>query len=456
MAIVCKFGGTSAKDGQTLERVVDNIILADERRKVVVVSAQAGITDKLIKAGSQQYSNDGNPEDLLINVMEEYNRSASHFNLGDNFLKLHFDAMHRALANRVDGIQMYLDGVIPYGERFNAEILAAALRSRGANARVYYPEDIGMRTDGKFGGAKLLHDSYKKMEAALKAALSRGEIAVLPGFYGVDAQGRFTILGRGASDITGAHASYAVDAELYENWSDQNGILRAHPNVVEKPESIGNLTYREARELAISGANILHQDTLIPLISKGIRLNVRNTFNPSHPGTYIGPTKTPNGHAVEAVAHRTDFAVVYLEKIGIENEVGYTSRVTEIFARHGLSIERSPDDNDSLAFIVPQNKGENMGKIAAVAREIEDAGLVDKISIQYDRGLVCVVGEGMKDTPGVTAKVSGALAAANINIEMIVHGPSQRNITLGFHPDNVANAVRAIYSAYFGNSASAK
>lgn len=457
MVIVCKFGGTSAKDGPTLEHVIDKIILADERRRVTVVSAQAGVTDQLIAAAKEYHSHSEYPSYLLQSIKDRYTKSANHFNLGDNFLESHFDAMGRAISNRIDDLSRYIDGIIPYGERFNAEILAAALRSRGANAQVHYPENIGMVTDGKFGGAKLLNGSYQAMEAELKIALARGKVIVLPGFYGMDSQGNFTTLGRGASDITGSHAAHAVDADLYENWSDQNGILRAHPAVVENPESIRNLTYREARELAISGAKILHQDTLIPLISKGIPLNVRNTFNPSHPGTYIGPTKIRNGHAVEAVAHRTDFAVVYLEKIGIESEVGYTSRVTEIFARHGLSIERSPDDNDSLAFIVPQNRGENMGRIAAVAREIERAGLVDdRVKVQYDRGLVCVIGEGMKDTPGVTARVSGALASAGINIEMIIHGPSQRNITLGFHPNDVLNGVRAIYNAYFRNSAGAK
>ncbi|MBI2124328.1 aspartate kinase [Candidatus Pacearchaeota archaeon] len=361
--------------------------------------------------------------------------------------------MERALLNRVQDEYMYLDGFISYGEIINSHIATAALRKNGANARLYMPGDIGAVTDGKFGQARLLPSSYDSMKTALRAALARDELIVLPGFFAVDSLDRFTTLGRGASDIIGSHVAHAVDAEIYENWTDQNGILTAHPDVVENPQTIGRLTYREARELAISGAKILHQDTLSPLISKGIPLNVRNTFNPPHSGTYIGPTKEPNGHVVEGIAHKTDFAVIYLEKIGIEGEVGYLSRVTDIFARHGLPIERSPDSSDSLALIVPQNKGANKYKIKAVVREIEENGLVDsEVNVQYDRGLICVVGEGMRYASGVLAKVTGALASAGINIETCIQGPSQRNITLGLHPNDVHRAVRAIHNAYFGNS----
>lgn len=449
MVIVCKFGGTSTKDGQTLERVIDSIIIPNMERRVVVVSAPAGITNLLMQVGERYHSSGVYPRELVEQVKERYVLSATHLNVKESFLSPHFDSLEEAIKNFNPDRERYLDTIKPYGEIINAELLAAALIKKGINGICCRPENVGMIGEGNHGNAKILPESYQNIARALKPILEQtDQIVVFPGFYLIDKNGEFMTFSRGGSDLTGAILANALDAELYENWTDVNGIARADPKVIRKPRTIKRLTYQEARELAYSGAKVLHPDTLIPLIEKGIPLHVRNTLEPWKEGTYIGPSKLPNGHVVEGIAHKEGFTFVYVEKIGMNDEIGYLDRFVGIFADHGISIDQITTSVDSVSVALSNSTKE---KIEAAKKDILEKGLADRVNDDYDKALICVVGEGMRHTPGVLQRVSKSLARAGINIETVYQGPSERSIIFGIDQSYAKTATQALYNSYFGN-----
>ncbi len=458
MATIAKFGGTSAKDGPTLEHIVKNIILADPARRIVVISApgkrfseDTKVTDLLIQIGEKSYIS----KEYSAQLDELKNRFvgiADYFGSGHSFLDSAFHSLDDVIRSGSGIKEEYLDRIKPFGEMINSDILAEVIRRFGANAKVYRPENIGFFTDSNFGNAKLKEYSYKKISEALTSVLRKSdEIIVVPGFYGIDEFGKYATFSRGGSDLTGAILANALNAELYENWTDTDGIRRANPKIVEDAEVIERLTYREARELAYSGAEILHPDTLIPLIAKGIPLNVRNTFNLNKKGTYITQNKDANGHVVEGIAHKEGFALIHIEKTGMNDEVGYLHRLTKIFDNYKISIDQMTTSIDSVSIAVSANG--NGEKIKKMLKDISEEGLADAgaANVEYDKALVCVVGEGMRHTPGVLKRVSQALSANSINIETLYQGPSERSIIFGLIQENAKKAVRAIYDSYFRN-----
>lgn len=458
MVIVAKFGGTSVADGHSLEQVV-NIILANPNRGVNVLSGPGKrfeedikVTDLLIQIGTAAYGGRV-PVQFINDVKQRFTDITDYFHIDRSFLDPLFNSLDEAIRDLQEDKDQYLDGIKPYGEIILSEIAAEVLRKRGIDAQAYRPENIGMKTDGNFGRAKVKGTSYREIAEHLKPVLEGSKrVIIVPGFYGVDEHGRYTTFERGGSDLTGAILANALHAELYENWTDVDGIRRADPRVVENPETIPRMSYKEARELVYSGAEILHPDTLTLLIAKGIPLNVRNTFDPGKEGTYIVANKDASGNVVEGVIHKDGFTIIYVEQMGMNEQVGYLYKLTGAFAENGVSIDHLTTSVDSIAIAVAGGNG----KLEAVRNRIIELGLVgnpDGIDIAYGRSLVCVVGEGMRHTIGVLGGLSSALAVEGINIEAVFQGPSPRNIIFCVEQKDSVSAVRAIYNLYFPKQA---
>ena len=420
---VAKFGGTSVKDGKTIKHVVDNIILQNRRRRVVVLSApgkrsahDVKVTDLLLEAGDAYLSSHSYPRQLVARVRERFTDITDYFGIGSELLDPAFTALEVAIRKSDGNRSAYMDGIAPIGEIINAQIFAAVLRQRNIGAGCYTPENIGIFTDGNFGNAKLRDYSYAKIAESLMPLIEHSkEIIVVPGFYGVTENRRWTTFSRGGSDLTGAILANALDASRYENWTDTDGIRRVDPKVVSDAGIIEKLTYREARELAYSGAQILHPDTLAPLADKRIPLNVRNTFNPGHTGTYVVVSRRRKDSIVEGIAYKEGFAIINVEKNGMNEQVGYLHRLLGIFAEMDVSIDQMTTSVDSVSLAIFTN-GHKGGKIEQITGKITDESLADKVTVAYDRALVCVVGEGMRHAPGVMATVAGALAKRGISM----------------------------------------
>ena len=288
----------------------------------------------------------------------------------------------------------------------------------------------------------------KQTYAALKE-LVHGKGIVIPGFYGVMPNGTIRTFSRGGSDITGALAAAALDADVYENWTDVSGILMADPRIVEDPQSIPYMTYNELRELSYAGAQVLHEGAIFPVRKKNIPLNIRNTNDPDHPGTLIREEyeEAPDQHRViTGITGKKDFSILTMFKRGMTSQVGVLRKVLSVLERYNISVDFVPNGIDNVSLVVPTEAlAPNLYNILAeIQQEVEPQELkvLDNIAI------VAAVGHRMAFRPGVSGKIFAALGEADINIRMINQGPDELNIIFGVDNKDFDKAIRVLYHSF--------
>ena len=287
----------------------------------------------------------------------------------------------------------------------------------------------------------------EKTNNILSMRLEKTEHAVIPGFYGAMPNGTIKTFSRGGSDITGSIVARAVKADLYENWTDVSGFLVTDPRIVENPEPIEIITYRELRELAYMGASVLHDEAIFPVRREGIPINIKNTNDPSAPGTLIveSTCKKPK-YTITGIAGKKGFASVNLEKDRMNTEIGFGRRVLSVFEENGLSFEHIPSGIDTMSVFVQQSDFEEKEQkiLAGLHRNVDP----DFLEIHSNIALIAVVGRGMKSTEGTAGKLFTALAKEDINIRMIDQGSSELNIIIGVNEKDFEKAIKAIYHAF--------
>ena len=432
---VAKFGGSSVADAAQVRKIAA-IIRADPRRRFIVVSAPGKrnaqdkkITDLLYLCHS--LGEQGIDPSAPFNVVKErYLGLAEELGVDGAWEWLR-DVQQQITAGADK------DWVASRGEYLSARIVAAFLDAEFVDAA----EGVRFSADGRFRPS----ESYARLHARLEA-VPAGRIAVIPGFYGQDAGGRLRCFSRGGSDVTGAVVARAVHAGVYENWTDVSGMLMADPRLVADPRPIEEVTYREQRELSYMGATVLHDEAVFPVREAGIPIHIRNTNAPDDPGTRIVARRDSHNTSIIGVAGRKGFATIFTEKALMNQERGYGRRVLEILETHGISYEHSPTSIDTLSVIVTDE--ELSGKEDDVVADIRRAVQPDRIEIQRDMAMVAVVGQGMIQRVGVSARLFEALAAAGINVRMINQGSSELNIIVGVDTAAYEDAVRAIYHAF--------
>ena len=321
------------------------------------------------------------------------------------------------------------------GEYLNGIIMAAYLGFEFIDAA----EVIFFREDGTF-------DS-EKTNKILSAKLRKTENAVIPGFYGAMTNGTIRTFSRGGSDITGSIVARAAKADLYENWTDVSGFLVTDPRIVKNPEPIETITYRELRELAYMGASVLHDEAIFPVRSEGIPINIRNTNDPSAPGTMIveSTCRKPK-YTITGIAGKKGFAAINIEKDRMNTEVGFGRRVLSVFEDNGISFEHIPSGIDTMSVFVHQSDFEE--KEQKVLAGIRRAVSPDYLDMESDLALIAVVGRGMRSTRGTAGRIFSALAHADINIRMIDQGSSELNIIIGVSNNDFEKAIQAIYDIF--------
>ncbi len=322
------------------------------------------------------------------------------------------------------------------GEYLNARLLAAFLGFRFIDAA----DAVRFSADGRF-----LSEGTNE---ALTAALRGVDYAVVPGFYGADDAGHIHTFSRGGSDVTGALVARAMNARLYENWTDVSGMLFTDPRIVPNPRTIGHISYRELRELSYMGASVLHEDAVFPVRAAGIPINIRNTNRPADAGTMIShdPPTAGTDRPVTGVAGRRGFTVLQVELSLMNNEIGFGARLLNILSAHGVSFEHCPTGIDTIS-VVMDSAAFNACR-EAVLRQIELQLHPDHLSVEEGLALIAVVGHGMGGTRGVAARVFSAVADAGVNIRMIDQGSSELNIIIGVDEKDYESAIRAICAAF--------
>ena len=288
-------------------------------------------------------------------------------------------------------------------------------------------------------------------DEAIRSELAKHEHAVLPGFYGSLPDGSVKTFSRGGSDITGALVARAVNADVYENWTDVSGFLMADPRIVANPQQIRTISYKELRELSYMGASVLHEDAIYPARMANVPINIRNTNAPEDPGTRITGEEEAyrddgGNRIITGIAGSKDFTVVALYKNMMSSERGFVRRILGILDDYDINFEHLPSGIDTVS-VVMSNKSIN-GRIDEVLDEFRTRLRPDSIDVFENMALIATVGHGMSFRPGVSARLFSALAEAGVNIRMIDQGSSEMNIIVGVENKDFETAIRAIYQAF--------
>lgn len=438
---VCKFGGTSMANAECIKRVRD-IVVNDPEVGYVVVSApgkreksDTKVTDLLYKA-YDKVAEGVSAGEAFAPVRERFDAILSELGIEANF-NPYYQEIEDALT-----FGTTRDYIASRGEYLSAIVLAKYTGWCFIDARDF------VRFDDK--GCFMAEET----NAYAKGIFNGVKKAVVPGFYGATSDGRIMTFSRGGSDVSGAIVARAVNARVYENWTDVDGFMKCDPRLVEDPEIMDIITYKELRELSYMGANVLHPDAVFPVRKNDIPINIRNTFNPSAKGTLIVPTKkfvqgiyTRKDSTVTGIAGKRDFVVITVEKSMMNNELGFARRVLEVVERYGLGIEHMPSGIDTLSVIL-DGHAVNDELLNKVVDGIKAVCQPDVITCDDNMALIAVVGHGMNKKKGTANKVCRALYEADVNIRMIDQGSSEMNIIVGVENKDYEKAIAALYSEF--------
>lgn len=432
---VVKFGGSSVADAIQLEKV-KSIVERDKDRKYVIVSApgkrfdkDSKITDLLYLCKTQIDHNI--PCEQIFQVI------CDRFKIMELNLKI-TARIEKELAEIKKELMQGLsaDYIASRGEYLNAVITAAYLGYDFVDTKGLVKFD----DKGRF--------LSEETNRALSEELKKHERAVLPGFYGSKPDGSIKTFSRGGSDITGSLVARAVNADVYENWTDVSGFLMADPRIVPEAQPIKNISYKELRELSYMGASVLHEDAVFPVRKANIPINIRNTNKPDDDGTIIVADYNgrEEGQIITGIAGRKDFTVIAIYKNMMNSEIGFVKRILGILENYDVSFEHIPSGIDTVSVVISNKALE--GKLADILEDFEKQLQPDIVDIYEDTALIATVGHRMTRRQGVAATLFNALADSQINIRMIDQGSSEMNIIVGVENRDFEKAIRAIYDAF--------
>ena len=446
---VVKFGGSSLASGEQLEKVY-GIVTSDPERKVVVVSAPGKrspedikVTDLLIACAEKRL----NDEDLsaeLNMLLERYGSIARELNLPVGVMHNIEEDLLRVINGDRSFKDKYIDAVKASGEDNNAKLIAAYFQSMGTKATYVNPKAAGLYVSDEPGNAQVLPESYEKL---YKLREMEG-IVIFPGFFGFTLDGHIATFSRSGSDITGSILANGIKANVYENFTDVDAVFSVNPTIVNNPKEIKELTYREMRELSYAGFSVFHDEALIPAFRAGIPVNVRNTNNPSAPGTLIVNARDYANGPVTGIASDKGFCSIYISKYLMNREMGFGRKVLQILEDNDISYEHIPSGIDDITVILRENQLDEAKEEKIVNRIYKELH-ADKVEVEHGLSLLMIVGEGMRHNVGTTARASLALAEAGVNIEMINQGSSEVSMMFGIKAIHEKKAVQALYNAFF-------
>ena len=441
MKKVVKFGGSSLASAEQFKKV-GNIIHADSSRRYVVPSAPGKRFSADIKVTDMLYDCYGAAEreedftEKLAAIKARYQEIID--GLGLKFsLDADFEVIQKNFAAKSGS-----DYAASRGEFLNGKVMAAYLGYEFVDAA----EVVRFEKDGTFN-AEVTNE-------ILSARLAELEHAVIPGFYGATEDGTVVTFSRGGSDVTGSLVAQAVQADLYENWTDVSGFLVADPRIVDDPAVIRTITYTELRELSYMGASVLHEAAIFPVRSAGIPINIRNTNAPDEPGTMIVPDSTDeelSAYTITGIAGKKDFTSINIHKDLMNSQIGFCRDVLNVLSEHQIPLEHMPSSIDSMTVIV--DSAHLNGLEDEIRTEIIKAVQPDSIETEDGIALIAVVGRGMCRTRGVAARIFAALAHAHINVRMIDQGSSELNVIVAVKETDFEQAIRCIYEMFVNSVA---
>ena len=455
-----KFGGTSVATAQRLRAVSDIVLTGfnEDGGIAVVVSAFSGMTDLLLRMVDLAVNKQDHKSVFLQfthkahEIAKELLDQATYSEIA-----IHLDENHQKLADLLSGIFLIQEAsakskdlVVSFGERNCAFILANYMKSIGLPAE-YIDATECIKTDDSHGGA--IVDFQLTNELITKRIIKKGVIYIITGFIGSDKEkGVTTTLGRGGSDYSAAIFAAAIPASALEIWTDVDGVLTCDPRKVKKAYPIPELSYQEAAELSHFGAKVLYAPTIRPVKEKNIPIWIKNTMNPTAIGTLIHESVTTPKNIVSGLSSINDVALVSLEGSGMQGVPGIAYRFFKSLAQGKINVIMITQASSEHSISVAIKANSRHKAITLIEEEFKyelERQLIDPVRLQEGLCLLAIIGDNMKNAPGVAGRLFSALGKHGINIEAIAQGSSELNITLAINKEEEKKALNCIHDTFF-------
>ena len=447
--IVMKFGGTSVESAAAIQRIAGIVQSRIERRPVVVVSAMGKTTNKLLAIAAEAAA--GNSQRALdqLRALREYHVAEAWPLVADQehsefetLIHEHFEELGQlvgGLAVMGELTPRTVDAVSSYGERLSSRIVALAFRAAGMDA-VHADARRLIVTDKRHTQAAPLYpESYARLASEIAPLARAGKVVVMGGFIGATEDGVTTTLGRGGSDFTAAIVGAGIGAEEIQIWTDVDGMLTADPGSVPEAHRLKVISFSEAAELAYFGAKVLHPATVLPAVEKNIPVSILNSRRPEVPGTRIVGEAVPSSNPIKSIACKKNITVVNIHSSRMLMAYGFLHRIFEVFARYETPVDMLSTSEVSVSATI-----DNIKRLPEIRAELEQFA---EVSVEHNRAIVCVVGDNIRYTPGIGARVFTALSP--VNVLMVSQGGSQWNLSVVVAEADVLQAVRLLHQEFF-------
>ena len=450
--IVMKFGGTSVEDAAAIQRVIKIVKRETKRKPLVVVSACAGVTNDLVRAANTVQDGE---KDKAVVILDRLR--ARHKNIAEELLTEKrrtcvleaIDDLFQELRNLVRGVHLLgeltkrsMDTFMSYGERCSSLIVHAVMEESGLPSHLIDARTV-MITNTSFGAAQPLMEKIAALSQSIFVPiLEQGKVVVTQGFIGAAEDGTITTIGRGGSDYSAAIFGSILNAQEIQIWTDVDGMMTADPRIIPNSKLIKMMSFDEASELAYFGAKVLHPNTILPAIKRNIPVRVLNSRRPELDGTVILETSVSGStDVVKSIAYKTGITVINVASSRMLLAHGFLATLFSIFAEHQKSVDVVSTSEVSVSLTVDNDEG-----LGEIERKLESIG---DIRVEHGKAIICVVGEGMKHTSGIAARIFGALAKASVNVEMVSEGASEINLTIVVDEQAADTAVRVLHEEFF-------
>ena len=444
-----KFGGTSVGDVAAFNRVFHIVSTQIERRPVVVVSAMTKVTDALLAAF--ETAKKGDFAEAIASLEPHFERHVAvsrqfisedgpnAFNSELEFARGELADLLMRVSRRSLPLSMLRDAVVSYGEQLSSRLLAEVLKAKGINTRQVDSRRL-IVTDDEYGAAQPIWDETEKLvKLELEPLVAAGEVPIMGGFIAGNRGGETTTLGRGGSDYSAALVAAALRAGELQIWTDVTGVMTCDPRICGEARTIPVLSYEEAAELAYFGAKVLHPKTIKPAVDHGIPVRVCNTFEPDEVGTMVigNSGETPN--KIKSIAHKKNITVLRITSARMLGSYGFMSALFQVFERYRTVIDVVSTSEVSVALTL-----DNAASLDQIVTELERLG-----DVEFEPGyaVICVVGEGLRASTGLAAKVFSTID--DINIALVSHGASSVNLTFVIKEEFVANVIKRLHGELF-------
>jgi len=451
--IVMKFGGTSLEDAAALERIAAIVASRAKRSPLVVVSAMGKTTDRLLEIGRTAAGGDRTRALELLDELRAYHveqaravAPAKDLNALKEFFDEHFqelDALVKGLVVMGELTPRSIDAISSFGERLSSYVVTLAIRSAGVIAERVDSREVIVTTDAHTAAEPVTEETERRLQTTVAPLVGEGRAVIMGGFVASTLKGVTSTLGRGGSDYTASLVGAALDAEEVEIWTDVDGVMTADPSLVKEAHRIRVLSFAEASELAYFGARVLHPSTMRPAVEKEIPIRVLNSRRPETEGTLIVEETPESSSVVKSIAYKENITVVDIRSTRMLMAHGFLAHVFNVFEKYETAVDMVTTSEVSVSMTV-----DKPGRLAEIIREIEEQQVAE-VSRRNGQAIVCVVGEGIRHTDGISARIFTALE--DIHIAMISLGASRLNVSFVVDENDLDEVVRRLHGEFFAD-----